>query len=251
MNAPHVWFPLAVSIALTAPFVGCSVGSPVSSATASDSGESRVQDGVRFVQARKCGLCHQSDVAEDGVLSGQTTPQPGTHAYGRNLTPDEATGIGGWSDEALLRAMRAGVDPQGAHLCPTMPHFMSMGDAEAAAIVAYLRSLTPVTRAIPQSECGGGFGLDDGGGTVATTEEDAGVRITDAGPSGREGDSGVLVIADAEAGGDAAACTMLAPSVPADCTGCTTSRCQPNGCYGGSWCQPSTRQCHRKPANCP
>jgi hypothetical protein len=249
MNASQVWSSLAVSIALATTFVGCSVGTPVSPDTTSEGGASRVEDGARFVQARKCAHCHQSDVVDDGVLSGQTVPQPGTHAYGRNLTPDEATGLGGWSDEALLRAIRAGVDDQGAHLCPPMPHFTSMGDGEGDAIVAYLRSLPPVTRTIPASECGTDFGPDDGGATVDARGE-PGVGIADAGPDAPPGDSGVLVIIDADVVGDAGGCAMLAPSVPAACTGCTTSRCQPNGCYGGSWCQPSTGQCHRKPANC-
>ena len=49
------------------------------------------------------GTCDAGN-PDDGVLSGQTLREPGTHSYGTNLTPDEATGIGGWSDEALLLA---------------------------------------------------------------------------------------------------------------------------------------------------
>jgi hypothetical protein len=254
MNASHVCFPLACCLALTLTFLACSVGEPVSPRDDADSGFSATAvQGAHFAQARKCAGCHQSDNLDDGVLSGRTLPQPGTHAYGRNLTPDPATGIGGWSDEALLLAIRSGVDDQGAHLCAPMPQFMTMGDGEGLAIVAYLWSLPPVTREIPESTCAADFGDDDGGG-APTTPGDSGVTLADAGADAASiGDGGgdVLVVGAVDSGGDAGTCTMLAPSVPAACTGCTTSHCQPNGCYSGSWCEASTRECHRKPTNCP
>ncbi|HZS41366.1 MAG TPA: lamin tail domain-containing protein, partial [Polyangia bacterium] len=77
----------------------------------------------------------------------------GTAAYPANLTPDGETGIGDWSDDEIVRALRAGVDDQGAPLCPPMPRFASMTDSEASAIVAYLRSLVPVANAVPPSSC--------------------------------------------------------------------------------------------------
>ncbi|MEO6575253.1 MAG: c-type cytochrome [Polyangiaceae bacterium] len=253
MFASHVRFPLACCLALAVAFLlGCSVGNPLNPSGEGDAGASPTAlQGERFVQARRCAQCHQSANPDDGVLSGQTLPQPGTHAYGRNLTPDPATGIGGWSDETLLLALRSGVDDQGAHLCAPMPQFTTMGDGEGVAIVAYLRSLAPVTRIIPASECAGDDFADDDGGLPTATAGDDGGATTDAGLPIWDGGGDVLVVADVDSGGDGGACTLIAPSVPANCTGCSTSRCQANGCYGGSWCQASTRECHRKPANCP
>lgn len=116
--------------------------------------------GQFYVMERGCPTCHQSANAADGVLSGSTTPRLGTMAYPANLTPDDDTGIGTWTDELLFRAMRSGVDDQDEPLCPPMPHFdgtggdgRPMGDDEAASIVAYLRSLPAVHHEIPDSVC--------------------------------------------------------------------------------------------------
>lgn len=122
-----------------------------------------IADGKAFVAQRGCAACHQSPNLADGVLSGQTTPQPNSRAYPANLTPDVATGLGGWADIEIVRAMRFGVDNQNFYLCRPMPHFDGsdpaqpfMTDVEATSIVAYLRSLASVRRTIPPSTCGPG-----------------------------------------------------------------------------------------------
>lgn len=119
-----------------------------------------VQRGLFYVTARGCPTCHQSKDPADGTLSGTTTPRKGTMAYPANLTPDSDTGIGDWSDEQIMRAMRSGIDDGDAPLCPPMPHFDGTGgdgrpmtDDEATSIVAYLRSLPPVHHEIPASAC--------------------------------------------------------------------------------------------------
>jgi hypothetical protein len=104
--------------------------------------------GSAFVNQRGCGKCHQGP---DGTLSGQTTPRPSTRAYPKNLTPDHETGIGDWADIQIIRAIRFGVDERGQSLCVPMPLFEDMTSLEADAIVAYLRSLQPVKREIPES----------------------------------------------------------------------------------------------------
>jgi hypothetical protein len=123
-------------------------------------GGDRVTVGKRFVDQRGCATCHQSPNAADGVLSGQSTPLPGTMAWGSNLTPDHATGIGDWADIEIVRAMRYGFDNMDQPLCPSMTRYDGtdpaqpfMTDLEAGAVVAYLRSLPPVARAIPASMC--------------------------------------------------------------------------------------------------
>jgi hypothetical protein len=64
------------------------------------------------------------------------------------------TGLGAWSDEQIIRALRFGWDKSGAELCAAMPRYPEMGDVEATDIVAYLRSLAPVSRPeIPESVC--------------------------------------------------------------------------------------------------
>jgi mono/diheme cytochrome c family protein len=120
-----------------------------------------VAQGRQLVAERGCAGCHQSAARGDGVLSGQATPQPGTLAYPANLTPDRATGLGGWADIAIVRAVRFGVDDEQLPLCAPMPRFDGsdparpwLSDGEADALVAYLRSLPPVRRDdIPPSRC--------------------------------------------------------------------------------------------------
>ena len=67
-----------------------------------------------------------------------------------NLTPDVDTGLGGWTDAEIARAIREGVDKDGVELV-IMPsntyHILSDGDV--AAIVGYLRGQEPVHNQVP------------------------------------------------------------------------------------------------------
>ena len=67
-----------------------------------------------------------------------------------NLTPDQETGLGSWSDAEIARAIREGVDKDGVGLV-VMPAFNynALSDADVAAIIGYLRSLEPVHHEIP------------------------------------------------------------------------------------------------------
>lgn len=64
----------------------------------------------------------------------------------RNITPDVETGIGGWTDGEIARAIREGVSRDGEALFPIMPWFMytEMSDEDVAAVIAYLRAQPPV-----------------------------------------------------------------------------------------------------------
>ena len=53
---------------------------------------------------------------------------------------------------------------------------------------------------------------------------------------------------------DATQCgNLVAPSVPANCRACDRDGgdCQPNGCYGGYWCDTIVTDCHVAPKTCP
>jgi hypothetical protein len=69
------------------------------------------------------------------------------HMRAPNLTPDAETGIGNVSDGTILRAMREGIGRDGHVLFPFMPYrtfAKALSDADALAIIAYLRSLEPI-----------------------------------------------------------------------------------------------------------
>jgi mono/diheme cytochrome c family protein len=68
--------------------------------------------------------------------------------HARNLTPDSATGIGSWTIEQIVTALRSGNTPSGVQLAVIMPwqNYSSILDEDdAVAIASYLKSLPPVT----------------------------------------------------------------------------------------------------------
>lgn len=75
---------------------------------------------------------------------------PGT-IYGKNITPDSATGIGTWSDDDILRAMTQGISKKGDTLFPIMPYpnFNRMAKEDLFSIIAYIRTLKPINNVVP------------------------------------------------------------------------------------------------------
>jgi len=69
----------------------------------------------------------------------------------RNLTPDEETGLGSWTDEQIKLAVKTGVDKEGKVLFPVMPYhvYNGMADADLEAVIAYLRSVDAVKNEVP------------------------------------------------------------------------------------------------------
>ncbi len=102
-----------------------------------------------------CTFCHQDATPGAGEFTGQTFPRPRTTAYGANLTPDLATGLGRRTDEQVLRSIRYNLAADGTrHLCAMAPFAATqLPDESLCALLAYLRSLTPAARAIPASTC--------------------------------------------------------------------------------------------------
>lgn len=79
---------------------------------------------------------------------GRELPTPFGTFYGTNITPDRETGIGAWTDEQIIAAIRRGELPDGSIEAPVMPYYQyaGMSDADVRALVAYLRTLPPVRR---------------------------------------------------------------------------------------------------------
>jgi mono/diheme cytochrome c family protein len=74
-------------------------------------------------------------------------------SYAFNLTPDENTGIGSWSEETFVKAVRTGRHMGVARpILPPMPWQMyrNFTDADLKAIYAYLRSIPPVKNRVPE-----------------------------------------------------------------------------------------------------
>lgn len=71
--------------------------------------------------------------------------------YSKNLTPAH---LGNWTDGEIFRAITSGVNKEGKALFPVMPYsfYGKMDKEDILDIIAYLRSLTPITYEVPASE---------------------------------------------------------------------------------------------------
>jgi hypothetical protein len=73
-------------------------------------------------------------------------------SYAANLTPDQNTGLGIWTEEMFIKAIRTGRHMGVSRpINPPMPWpaFRNATDKDLQAIYAYLRSLKPVTNHVP------------------------------------------------------------------------------------------------------
>jgi mono/diheme cytochrome c family protein len=109
-----------------------------------------VSQGAYLANAADCEDCH-TDREHGGqpYVGGRALATPFGTFYSPNITPDPETGIGRWSDEQFLRALRDGVRPDGANYFPVFPYpsFTKITDPDVRAIKAYLFSLPAVRHA--------------------------------------------------------------------------------------------------------
>ena len=71
-----------------------------------------------------------------------------------NITPDEKTGAGAWTDDMFARAIREGIGHDGRVLHPEMWYgsFRSLSDEDLASVVVYLRALPPINNPLPPTK---------------------------------------------------------------------------------------------------
>jgi mono/diheme cytochrome c family protein len=105
----------------------------------------QVKRGEYLALAADCLVCHTAPGGAD-YAGGLAIPLPFGTLYTTNITPDKDTGIGNYSDQEFLDALRRGKQRDGAHLYPAMPYtsYTYMTDADGLAIKAYLFSLPAV-----------------------------------------------------------------------------------------------------------
>jgi len=112
----------------------------------------QIERGRYLVHAGGCLTCHTANRPDAIPLAGgRALPTPFGTFYAPNITPDPITGIGGWTDADLGRALREGVAPDGSNYYPVFPYpaYTGIKDADVAALGAYLRSLKPVRQQVP------------------------------------------------------------------------------------------------------
>jgi mono/diheme cytochrome c family protein len=175
---------LLVVLTLMPILTGCKTGN---TAAANSTPALRVQRGQYLVTAIGCNDCHTPfKMTERGpepdmtrMLSGHPSslkmPRPpklgegpwvwagaGTNTafagpwgvtFAANLTPDQNSGLGIWTEDMFLRALRMGKHMGTSRtIMPPMPWqaFRNLSDDDLKAIYAYLRTIPPVSNHVPQ-----------------------------------------------------------------------------------------------------
>ena len=97
----------------------------------------------RWLAGSRVGIAYSNplEIENPGVL------------FARNLTPDRETGLGKWTDTEIAATIRTGTGRHGRMAAPVMPWpaYAKLSDKDVNAVVAYLRSLPPVSNKIPAS----------------------------------------------------------------------------------------------------
>lgn len=116
--------------------------------------------GAYLARITGCAGCHSprlpaGEVDETRLLTGGDHPigaGPSVRIYPPNLTPDAGTGLGGWSVEDIVKAVKSGVTPSGRVLSSAMPwrtQSSRLEESDAQAIAVYLKSLPPAANRVP------------------------------------------------------------------------------------------------------
>jgi mono/diheme cytochrome c family protein len=99
-----------------------------------------------------CAFCHTGARGQP-FAGGLKISTPIGAVYTSNITPDLATGIGRYSLEDFIRAMRFGVRPDGTRLYPAMPYtaYARVTDQDLQDLLAYLKSAVAPVHAVSRS----------------------------------------------------------------------------------------------------
>lgn len=125
----------------------------------------RVRRGEYLVELLGCGACHTDGALEgapqmDRALAGSGigiaytnplgTENPGI-VFPPNITPDEETGIGLWSDQQIEQAIRVGLGRHADRRIAVMPWqgYTKLTAEDVTSIVSYLRSIEAVRHQVP------------------------------------------------------------------------------------------------------
>lgn len=102
--------------------------------------------GEYLTKAADCAACHTVPGTNRAFAGGVPFRLPFGTIYSSNITADEGTGIGGWSDDEFVRALHDGIGKHGEHLYPAFPYtsYTQLSRGDVLAIKAYLFSLPKV-----------------------------------------------------------------------------------------------------------
>jgi mono/diheme cytochrome c family protein len=118
-----------------------------------------VRHGEYIAEITGCAFCH-SPFREDSTMIEEFKYAGGQRfdvvPFGTfvasNLTSDQETGLGGWTDDEVKASITTGVRRDGSRTIPfpmPWPDYASLTTQDLNALVAFLRSLPPVSNRIP------------------------------------------------------------------------------------------------------
>jgi mono/diheme cytochrome c family protein len=109
--------------------------------------EDLLEHGKYVFYAAGCISCHTRD---ELMAGGRPLDTPFGTFYPPNTTPQREYGIGAWTEEDFVRALREGVSPQGEHYYPAFPYpsYTRMTRQDMQALYAYLMTLPTSSREI-------------------------------------------------------------------------------------------------------
>ena len=143
MNTVHVaWCSRLNALAALLGVVSCICGMNVTLAS-----DDLLEHGRYVFYAAGCISCHTRDQLMAG---GRPVVTPFGTFYPPNATPQKEHGIGDWSEDDFVRALREGLSPQGEHYYPAFPYpsYTRMTQQDMQALYAYLMTLPESSRAI-------------------------------------------------------------------------------------------------------
>jgi mono/diheme cytochrome c family protein len=153
---------MKAKVALVAVVLACTAGlsqawqqtlAPVSTPSAPAGDAAAIARGARLAAVGDCIVCHTAAGGKP-FAGGLPLDTPFGTLYSTNITPDRETGIGNWSLDAFVRAMRRGVSRDGHLLYPAFPyvHFTRMSDADIASVYAFMMSRDAVQASAPANK---------------------------------------------------------------------------------------------------
>ena len=104
-----------------------------------------IEHGRYMATAGDCAACHTAKGGQP-FAGGGALETPFGILLSPNITPDVETGIGGWTDDQFVDAVRNGIGHGGIHLYPAMPYtyYTKLTREDVIAIRAYLDTVQPV-----------------------------------------------------------------------------------------------------------
>lgn len=145
-----VWFP-SRPIALRV-LLGAGLLFGICQADAAPDNFTSIERGRALAVAGDCYACHTT--ANGQLMAGGVAlDTPFGRIMTPNITPDDETGIGRWSEEEFARAMQQGIRRDGAHLYPAFPYpnYTRVTRQDIADIYAYLRTVPPATNVVDRN----------------------------------------------------------------------------------------------------